>query len=142
MQRNRVSSCLCLLDNWCNVWNAALDSGTLGTRIAQSTLCLLTRPLFGSKTCPYCLLGVEEQTFPDHLAATHDLDVKPICEAIHRNPPCLFSLPLSDAIRHLVWRPTPSLREEGSGLAHINSLYTIARFLLPLIFIYSCIING
>ena len=42
----------------------------------------------------------------------------------------------------LVWRPAPSLREEGSGLACINSLYTVARFLLPLIFIYSCIING
>ena len=42
----------------------------------------------------------------------------------------------------VVWRPAPSLREEGSGLARINSLYTVARFLLPLIFIYSCIING
>ena len=43
---------------------------------------------------------------------------------------------------YVVWRPAPLLREEGSGLARINSLYTVARFLLPLIFIYSCIINS
>ena len=50
-------SCLCsknMEDSWGNLWNCTLNHGPAGTKIAQATLKLLTRPIFGDRTCPHC----------------------------------------------------------------------------------------
>ena len=88
-----------LEDEWCNVWNCALDYGPRGTKLAQTTYKLLTKPVFGDKICSYCSITIQQQSFTAHLSTDHGLDVDAICRAIKSDPHSLFLSPLCDAIR-------------------------------------------
>ena len=84
-----------LVDDWCNLWNPALDFGTRGTKVAQVLFKILTRPIFGEKICPLCSSSItSEPTFFDHLATSHGLLREQILSLLSSNKPALFSSPI------------------------------------------------
>ena len=86
-------------NEWCNVWNCALDYGPHGTKLAQTIFKILTKPVFGDKICPHCSIAIQQQSFSAHLHTDHGLDIDAICRAIKSDPHSLFLSPLRDAIR-------------------------------------------
>ena len=58
--------------NWLRVWEAARDKGAFWTNIAQTFYKLLTRPLFGERTCQLCDAPIQEDiSFFSHLTQNH-----------------------------------------------------------------------
>ena len=84
----RAYSSLChisadvVVDEWCNLWNEALNYGTKGTRIAQNIFRLLCRPLLKDKICPHCSIKITESTYADHVTISHRVMVPQILECI------------------------------------------------------------
>ena len=61
--------------NWLRVWEAARDRGPYWSYIAQSFYRILTRPLFGDRSCATCGSHIPESVSSfQHLTETHAPD--------------------------------------------------------------------
>ena len=58
--------------NWLRIWETARDRGLFWTKITQSFFKLMTKPLFGERTCNKCESPIPEDiSFFRHLIQTH-----------------------------------------------------------------------
>ena len=56
------------------VWDAALDAGVKGTRIAQAVFRVMSRPVYGDKKFCYCNKTILEPSFIQHLSISHNFN--------------------------------------------------------------------
>ena len=91
-----------LVDEWMDLWDKALEYGTLGNTIAQTIFKILSTPIFGDKSCSYCNNVISESSFLDHMVLYHGLDQNTLFSSIATNKAALFKPPLSKCILKLV----------------------------------------
>ena len=88
-----------VVNEWCNVWNEALEYGTKGTKTGQSIFRILCRPVFGDRMCSHCSSPITEQMFADHMVTSHNLPLSSIMSNIcSRKSSLLFSPPICDSV--------------------------------------------
>ena len=88
-----------VVNEWCNVWNEALEYGTKGTKTGQNIFRILCRPVFGDRMCPHCSSPITEQMFADHMVTSHNLPLNSIMSNIcSRKSSLLFSPPICDSV--------------------------------------------
>ena len=92
-----------LVDEWMDLWDKALEYGTLGNTIAQIIFKILSTPIFGDKSCSYCNNIISESSFLDHMVLYHGLDQNTLFSSIATNKAALFKPPLSKCILKLVF---------------------------------------
>ena len=114
-----------------DLWDKALEHGTLGNTIAQTIFkILLSTPIFGDKSCSYCYNVISESSFLDHMVSYHDQNT--LYSSISTNKAALFKPPLSKCIVHSSFTAILLC----AYLVRVNYLY------LPLLYIrciYVCI---
>ena len=87
-----------IVNEWVEVWDAALDAGVKGTRIAQAVFRVMSRPVYGDKKCCYCNNTILEPSFIQHLSISH---YSRLFSSLTSNKSTLFELPLSKDILKL-----------------------------------------
>ena len=90
-----------IVNEWVKVWDAALDAGVKGTRIAQAVFRVMSRPVYGDKKCCYCNNTILEPSFIQHLSISHNFNYSRLFSSLISNKSTLFELPLSKDILKL-----------------------------------------
>ena len=61
--------------SWLKLWDLALDRGVHGTKLLQSLLFHLCRPVYKGFTCPMCSMTIDSRWF-SHLCSSHPLHLR------------------------------------------------------------------
>ena len=86
------------VNEWLALWDCALDYGTLGTKVSQTVLKIMCKPVFGDDICCYCSNTIDEPSFLSHLTVAHALDQHTLFSSLSTNKTALFLPPLSRLI--------------------------------------------
>ena len=81
-----------IVNEWVEVWDAALDAGVKGTRIAQAVFRVMSRPVNNT---------ILEPSFIQHLSISHNFNYSRLFSSLTSNKSTLFQLPLSKDILKL-----------------------------------------
>ena len=82
-----------IVNEWCGVWDEALNFGTKGTKLSQSLFKTLCKPLFGNKLCKICSTPISEYTYIDHICSSHNFQLTDIIQSIRGTKSELFTNP-------------------------------------------------
>ena len=86
-----------IASSWCKLWDLALDHGVRGTRLIQTLLRTMSRPVFGKRECPICNCHIHEishtlSTYALTIAEVMYISVEGVLQAIEGSDDRIFSI--------------------------------------------------
>ena len=79
-----------IINEWCGVWDEALNLGTKGTKLSQNLFKALCRPLFGDRSCKLCSVSITE---PYHICMGYGFPQARVVQSIRDAKSELFTNP-------------------------------------------------
>ena len=89
-----------IVNEWCGVWDEALNFGTKGTKLSQNLFKALCKPLFGDRSCKLCSALISESSYANHLCAVHDFPLTRLIDAVKEAKSELFTDPTLFCIKY------------------------------------------
>ena len=82
-----------IINEWCGVWDEALNLGTKGTKLSQNLFKALCRPLFGDRSCKLCSVSITEPSYANHICTVHGFPLARVVQSTRDAKSELFTNP-------------------------------------------------